>query len=152
VAFHLHRLKLVGRALHQAGYHKTDAADLAAARSGLSEARVTALATRLGVGTAELARELSPDEQRQWAFYRACAADPQHVWAAARTAWAERGLQDKDAAALLGFSPKRLSKALAIGRPLQFEAAARLTTALNVPGGPEALLPSPKSNDQQPSR
>jgi hypothetical protein len=92
VAFHLHRLKLIGRALHQVGYHKTDAADLAAARSGLSEARVTALATRLGVESVELTRELSPDEQRQWAFYRACAADPQHVWNAARTAWTANGL------------------------------------------------------------
>lgn len=100
----------------------------------------------------KLFRGLSDEENRGWSFYRAASANPRAVWGKARDAWTERGLQDKDAAALLGYSPKRLSKALAVGRPLQFEAAARLTTALNVPGGPEALLPSPKSNDQQPSR
>lgn len=47
MAFHLHHLELVGRVLHNTGYHKTDAADLAAARSALSEAHVTAPASRL---------------------------------------------------------------------------------------------------------
>jgi len=47
------------------------------------------------------------DKQRAWAFYRACAADPQHVWAAACTAWTSKGISDKEAAAImrLGWVP-----------------------------------------------
>ena len=149
MAFHLHRLKLVGRALHRAGYHKTDAADLAAARSGLSDIRVTALATRLGVDIAELTRDLSPDEQRQWAFYRACAADPQHVWDAARTAWTAKGLTDKDAAAIMGLKATTVINTKFRLFALSFTAATRLTTALNILAGPEEVLPLPSHDGDQ---
>src|SRR5262245_15739979 len=69
VAFHLHRLKLVGRPMHRCGFHTVDAADLAAGRTPLSEDRVDALAQRLGVVTIDLIRRLTECETREWAFY-----------------------------------------------------------------------------------
>lgn len=152
MAFHLHRLKLVGRALLEAGFHKTDASDLAAARVTLNPMRIQELAAALDVPEPELTRPLMPDEEREWHFYRIAAQHPDTVWRNARGAWTAHGLDQKRAAALMGYSAKRLSKALALNRPLHFHAAARLTTALKTPGGPEALLPSPKCDDQQPSR
>lgn len=152
MAFHLHRLKLVGRALQEAGYHKTDAADLAAARSNLSDVRVTALAMRLGVETTELARELSLDERRQWAFYRACAANPQHVWAAARAAWTSKGLTDREAATIMGLKATTVVNTKFRLFALSFTAATRLTTALDISAGPEALLPLPARDNPEQTR
>jgi hypothetical protein len=95
---------------------------------------------------------LTHDERREWAFYRASATDPDYVWKAARTAWITHGLSDREAAKLIGYTPKALSIAMHTHRPLQFSTAARLTTALKIPEGPEAFLPLPTHNDQQPSR
>ncbi len=152
VAFHLHRLKLVGRALHRVGYHSADAADLAAARTILAPSDIAKLASHLRIPPLDFTRQLSSDEHREWAFYRVSAANPDAVWRAARTAWVARNLTDKQAATLLGYTPKSLSKAIRTHRPLQFPTAARLSTALNIPGGPEALLPLPTHNNQEPSR
>jgi hypothetical protein len=152
VAFHLHRLKLVGRALLRAGYHAADAADLAAARAKLSANEIQLIANRLGTQPLDLIRDLTPHETRQWEFYRVSASKPDTVWCAARTTWMARGLTDKQAAALMGYTPKGLSKAINTRRPLQFLQAARLSTALNIPEGPEVFLPSPIHNDHQPSR
>jgi hypothetical protein len=108
--------------------------------------RVSALATALGVDTTELTRGLTRDEQRVWTFYRACAANPRRVWEAARTAWTAGGLDDKQAAAVMGVSSKVVASAARRPFALSFAAALRLTTALNIPGGPEALLPSPEGD------
>ena len=128
VAFHLHRLKLVGRALHRAGYQFRDAADLAAGRQLLSPHAVIQLANALAVSPLELTRPLSAEESREWAFYRAAATDPTHVWQAARRAWTSHGLTDKAAAELMGFKPKTLSKAKDRRFGINFAAAFSLTT------------------------
>jgi hypothetical protein len=143
VAFHLHRLKLFGRALHQAGYDRNAAADLAAARMPVAAQLVAELALRLGITHKELTRPLSGEEARQWAFYRASAANPQHVWDAARAAWRTAGLTDREAATVMGYGPSVPSRARALPTKiaLSFVAAARLTTALRIPEGPEAFLP-----------
>ena len=107
------------------------------------------MATRLGVETAGLTRELTRDEQREWAFYRACAADPQHVWDAARTAWTANGLTDKEAAAIMGLKATTVVNTKFRLFALSFTAATRLTTALNIPAGPEALLPLPSRDSDE---
>jgi hypothetical protein len=152
VAFHLHRLKLVGRTLHAAGYHNADAADIAAARNLLTQRDIDALAERLGVTRPDLTRQLTPDEQRQWAFYRASAANPREVWSAARAAWTSRGLSERDAAKVMGLKPTTIINTKYRVFALSFAAALRLTTALNVPGGPEALLPLPKRDTNEQTR
>jgi hypothetical protein len=152
VAFHLHRMKLVGRALHQAGYHNADAADLAAARTLISQSFLEELARRLGVSAAELSRPLTPDEQREWAFYRASAADPSYVWNAARSAWTAKGLSETAAAAIMGLNRTTVAHAVVRSHVLTFKSALRLSTALSLPGGPEAFLPLPTRDDPQQSR
>jgi hypothetical protein len=152
VAFHLHRLKLVGAALHRAGYHKTDAADLAAGRVPLGFPEITALAAALGIPLAEISRPLTSAEKREWAFYRAAASDPRHVWDAARAAWTDKGLTDKDAAAIMGFQKSTLADAKRNPFALTFTAALQLTTALQTPGGPEALLPLPSRDKAEQTR
>jgi hypothetical protein len=144
VAFHLHRLKLVGRPLHATGYHKTDAADLAAGRVPLTAVAVAELAEALDIEPTELHRALTPSENRAWAFYRVSAADPSRVWKAARDAWIGRGLTDKDAAKVMGFTPKAIAETKLRPFALSFTAALALTTALKIPAGPEAFLPLPK--------
>lgn len=149
MAFHLHRLKLVGRALHAAGYHKTDAADLAAARLRLSQNDVTTLAGRLGIAASELLRNLSAQDQREWAFYRVSAANPRGVWVAARAAWSAKGMTDGEAAAVMGFSANVTASAHRRPFALSFVAARRLSTALSLPGGPEALLPPQRDTTER---
>ena len=102
VAFHLHRLKLVGAALRRAGYDRNTAADIAAARTALSAPSLSTLAVRLGSELHELTRTLTADELRQWSYYRRAASDPQYVWATACSAWRAAGLSDKEAAAVTG--------------------------------------------------
>jgi hypothetical protein len=84
---------------------------------------------------------LTPHEKREWAYYRTSATDPHHVWNAARALWRQHGLEDKDAAALMGLKPSTVADSRTKRFVLRFNAAQRLTTALNHPGGPEALLP-----------
>jgi hypothetical protein len=154
VAFHLHRLKLVGQPLVRAGYNPNLAADIAQARFPWRLISPTALAAQFGINPNELTRELTDDERRQWAFYRASARNPDHVWNAARSAWSAAGLTDKQAASIMRYKQSNVSRATT--RPhshvLNFDAAMRLTSALRVPGGPEALLPSPPRDTQESSR
>jgi hypothetical protein len=148
-------LKLVGRPLHHAGYHPADSADLAAARTILAPKHITLLANRLGIPPLELTRFLSPDEQRQWAFYRSSAHNPREVWRNAQTAWRAADWTDKQAAAIIGVNVALIRRGASGPRrlvTLTFERAARLTTALNIVEGPETFLPSPKRSDQQKSR
>jgi hypothetical protein len=153
VAFHLHRLKLVRQALLDAGYDKTDAADIAAAKTPLSPSKVDRLARSLSVDISELARPLTPDELRAWHFYRASASNPEHVWSSARRAWRAAGYSDARAARVMGFATPIISRALSVPtrHTLSFERAARLTTALNISEGPEALLPLHPRDDHQQS-
>lgn len=154
MAFHLHRLGLVGRALRDAGYNVHDAADLAAGRTALNSMSATGLAERLGIAVQQLSRELSDDETRAWSFYRRAAADPQHVWRNAQQAWRTAGVNDQQAADIMGVNPSvlRLSRIAATRYTLSFERASKLTTALNIVEGPELFLPSPKRPSSQPSR
>jgi hypothetical protein len=154
VAFHLHQLKLVGRALLDAGYDKTDAADLAAAKTPLSVPTVHRLARSLNIDLSELARPLTPDELRAWAFYRASASNPDYVWSSARQAWRTAGFSDARAARVMGCDPSVVWRATSTPDRtiLSFDRAARLTTALNIPQGPEIFLPLPASDDPQRSR
>lgn len=152
VAFHLHRLKLIGHRLRALGYDPNDAADLAAARMPLRLSAISALAARLELDRAELTRPLTHDEQRVWAFYRASAADPSTVWRNARAIWRAH-YSDQQAADIMGLNVSLVWRATARGRVvLSFERAARLTTALNIADGPEAFLPRPARNDAQRSR
>jgi hypothetical protein len=150
VAFHLHRLKLVGQPLHRAGFHKTDAADLSAARVPLSQGDIARLARAMGVETKDLRRALTTHEKREWAFYRSSAADAPEVWRKAREAWIQKQLTDRQAANIMRMSPSAVSPLRAA--VLAFPAALRLTTALKLPGGPEALLPWPVRDNAQRSR
>ena len=154
MAFHLHRLGLVGRALRNAGYNVHDAADLTAGRTVLSSVGATGLAERLGIAVQQLSRELSEDERRAWSFYRRAAAAPQHVWSSARRTWHLANLSDQEAATIMGIDKTSIAQALSkpSRRVLSFEHAARLTTALNILEGPEVFLPTPKNNDPQQSR
>lgn len=152
MAFHLHRLKLVGRPLHAAGYHNADAADIAAARSLLSRTDIDTLAQRVGIPARELTRPLTHNEQREWSFYRGSASNPKHVWNAARDAWKTGGLSEKDAAKIMGVTMNAISAASRRPFALTFPAALKLSTALTLPGGPEALLPPPKRNTDEPNR
>jgi hypothetical protein len=155
VAFHLHRLKLVGRALRQVGFHPGDAADLAAARLPMSPGYLAYIAGALEVAPAELQRRLTSSEQRQWDFYRASAANPRQVWRKARDAWRAASLTDHEAAHILQIQPALIRRATSVaGRPvtLSFERAVRLSTALNIFPGPEAFLPSPPRDDEPKTR
>ena len=152
MAFHLHRRKLVGRPLIAAGYHKDDAADLAAARTRLTAVRLARLAEALCVEFQDLSRDLSEHEARAWSFYRAAARDPKFVWTAARQAWSNAGLTDKEAAAIIGVKPSTLAHYPARSVALTFNAAQRLTSALNIPRGPEIFLPLQKRDDGGRSR
>ena len=87
MAFHLHRLGLVGRALREVGYNMHDVADLAAGRTSLKSTDTTEMAKRLGIAEQQLTRDLTEQENRIWAFYRRSAADPKYVWNSARVAW-----------------------------------------------------------------
>lgn len=148
MAFHLHRLKLFGAALYRAGFHRTDAADLSAGRFVARHKALVALADRLGVTLHDLTRPLTAEESRAWAFYRSAAANPDHVWRSARIAWTDRSVTDKEAAHILGYKPKTVSDAQLQPFTMSFAAAMRLTTALNIPGGPEALLPPEPAHTQ----
>jgi hypothetical protein len=155
VAFHLHRLKLVGRALRQVGFHPADAADLAAARLPMSRAYINYIARVLEVAPAELQRDLTSSEQREWDFYRASAANPRQVWRNARDAWRAASFTDLQAADILKVQPALIRRAASgTGRPvtLSFERAVRLSTALNIFPGPEAFLPSPPRDNEPKSR
>jgi hypothetical protein len=154
VAFHLHRLKLAGRRLREVGINPNSAADLAAARTPLTTIAAYALARILDVSTTELTRALEPDEVRVWAFYRAAAANPRHVWDSARRAWRAACCSDVQAAQIMGVDPSVIWRAATAPNRhiLSFERAKRLTTALSIAQGPEVFLPLPKDEDQQPSR
>jgi plasmid maintenance system antidote protein VapI len=147
VAFHLHRLKLVGRPLWQAGYDRNTAADIAAARTALSDPSLSKLAACLGTQVHELTRPLTVGELREWSFYRRAVSNPQHVWAAACAAWRAAGLSDKQAAMVMGYAAPTVTRALAHPSRsiLSFDRALRLTTALSITEGPEALLPLQQS-------
>jgi hypothetical protein len=147
VAFHLHRLKLVGAALRRAGYDRNTAADIAAARTALSAPSLSTLAVRLGSELHELTRTLTADELRQWSYYRQAASDPQYVWVAACSAWRAAGLSDKEAAAVMRYAAPTVTRALAdpTRTILSFERATRLASALNIARGPEAFLPLQQS-------
>lgn len=149
MAFHLHRLGLVGISLIRAGYDANSAADLAAARRPLKPDTLTKLAEQLGIAEAQLTRALYSDETRQWAFYRASARNARVVWEAARAAWKQAGLSDSEASTILGYSRSVLTRAKkAPGmQALSFAAALRLTTALNITQGPETFLPLRKCDD-----
>ena len=152
VAFHLHRLRLLDRTLHAARYSKIDAADLAAARLALSHTDVATLARRLRIPAMHLVRSLTLEEQREWAFYRASAANPRHVWAAARAAWSANGITDRDAAHIMHLTPSAVCHALRQSTALTYPPARRLASALKLKGGPEAFLPLPASDDRDAKR
>lgn len=154
VAFHLHRLELVGRSLLMAGYDRNRAADVAAARGALAQEEVVKLAEGLGIAVQQLTRKLSLEEQRAWSFYRLAAFEAEYVWTAARRLWQSNGLSDVEAARVMGYSKSAIAKAKTQPHrfTLTFEQAARLTTALNTMEGPEALLPLPNRDTARPSR
>lgn len=155
MAFHLHRLGLVGRALREVGYNMHDAADLAAGRMSLKSADTTELAERLGIAEQQLTRSPTNEEGRAWAFYRRAAANPSYVWNSARTAWRAANCSDRQAAGIMGLKKSNVSTAVsstATRRVLTFHQAARLTTALNIIDGPESFLPLSNNSDPQHSR
>lgn len=146
MAFHLHRLGLVGRALREAGYNVHDAADLAAGRTKLTTAACTQSAERLGIAVQQLTRDLTEEEVRSWSFYRRAAADPNYVWASARAAWQAASCTAQQAADIMGLDASVVWRSVAAPtrRVLDFNRAVRLTTALNITEGPERFLPSQK--------
>jgi hypothetical protein len=148
-------MKLVGRALRKAGFHSADAADLAAARLPMSRGYIHFIAAVLEIAPAELQRDLTSSEQREWDFYRASAANPHQVWRKARDAWRAASFTDQQAANILRVQPALIRRAASgTGRPvtLTFERAVRLSTALNMLAGPEAFLPSPPRDNEHKSR
>lgn len=153
VAFHLHRLNLTGKSLinAKAGISRDIAADLAAARRSLTQHAVVELAGSLGIDHAELSRDLTIDEQREWFFYRVSARHSRKVWNNAHAAWNSAGWSCRHAAEVMGLDEsylRRQTHSLTTDpATLTFPPAARLTTALALPLGPAQLLPDVHRKD-----
>jgi len=144
VAYHLHRLRLTGRALAPVRYlSRPGLQDLTQARRPLSDHKAALLAQALNVPPEELTRPLTSDEATAWAFYRASARAPRYVWRQAQSLWRSAGPSNRQAANVMGLPQHAPANALNLRRrpiTLTFPPALRLTTALNIAEGPNMLL------------
>lgn len=92
VAYHLHRLKLTGRRLRDCRYCPPyQVAEITQGRVFLQDKDVASLARCLVVDVSELSRPLTAQEDVEWAFYRASAAQGGKVWQKAHRAWEAAG-------------------------------------------------------------
>jgi hypothetical protein len=111
VAYHLHRLKLIGDPLRDTAFVPDRyVSEISLGRAPLTEKDVAELALRLSVRPSELTRELTQDETNEWRFYRISARYPHEVWSRARESWRTANLTNTQAAQILGMDPGLLSK------------------------------------------
>jgi hypothetical protein len=144
VAFHLHRTGFVGARLAASSFlSRPDLQSLAQGRLAISADDVIALARSLGLPPRQLLRSLDADEAACWRFYRTSARHRVHVWRRARACWETAGVSARLAASIMRIRNQSLTQALedrARGRVLACEPASKLTSALEMPAGPEAFL------------
>jgi hypothetical protein len=156
VAYHLHRLKLAGAPLRKSGFlPQSHLAYISQGRMRLSRNDVLRLAEALAIDVDAITRALTTNESAEWEFYRTSARHPRQVWQRARALWQSVDISDAEACRILKISRPTLAQSL-VDPPLKprttlsFAAAARLSTALKLPGGPATFLQNLQSND--PSR
>jgi hypothetical protein len=112
-------------------------------RLTVTAADVMELAKHLGLLPRQLLRPLHADEAECRAFYRRSARHRVHVWRRARACWQTAGISARLAATIMQVRYGNLSQALddrPRGRVLAHAPARKLTSALNMPAGPKALL------------
>lgn len=142
VAFHLHRLDLVGEPLRRCAFVPIrHVGDVTSARSPLTSRDVLELAKRLGIDDGELSRPLTEAENEEWAFYRASMRNVLGVWHRAEKLWRHAGMSSADAADILGIDRRTLYRCLSNkdAFALSFEGAQRLCIAINL-GSPADLI------------
>lgn len=144
VAFHLHRTGFVGKRLEASSFlSRPHLQALSQGRLTIGVSEVAELAKRLAMSPRELLRPLDMNEAERWAFYRTSARHRLHVWRRARACWEVAGISGRLAASLMQLRYQNLTQALEDrprGRVLAHEHALRLSSALNIRGGPAALL------------
>jgi len=108
VAFHLHRLNLVGEPLRNTAIlPDRHIALLSTARATLADRDIDELARRLCIHSTDLRRPLTDQETLEWRFYRVSARYPHEVWSRAKAAW-EPHMTHSHAARLLGLPRQTL--------------------------------------------
>lgn len=142
LAFHLHRLRASATALTCSGLvaNRNDATLLLQARITLSNTELAALALALDTSPHQLTRALTPDEDREWLFYRVSAQNRALLWQRAQTLWHNHGLSQRAAARIMGYSPSHVSRALKDDptqkqKVLSLPPAERLTRTIGLPEG-----------------
>lgn len=151
VAFHLHRLKLVGEPLRNTGFVPSRYLGLLTkARVPLTSPDVEELARRLHTAAEDISRPLTKAESDEWAFYRYSAANLAQVWEHAQALWKAAGLTNADAARILDINYRTLSRCLAHEDPfaLSFDGAQKLCGAIGLPG-PTAFIDGPLDRDDE---
>ena len=150
MAYHLHRLHLIGEPLRKALNGKADISTaLTHARMNMSRSAIIELATCLGIAADDLTRSLTDDEARQWSFFRSSAKHHAHVWSKALEHWKAAGLTQRDVANITGIPQPNISNALRMKShdTLDWKQANALLDAAGAKTAPESLLPLPDSPD-----
>lgn len=142
-AFHLHRLNLTGKPLLKAlnGKARTSTA-LSQARMTISVAAIAELAAILNTAAEELLRDLTEDEQREWAFYRTSARHHATVWSAIGHLLRDNEMSPTTAARLIRMKRTNLIATLANQRSdvLGRRAVQSILTEIGSGISPEAWL------------
>lgn len=144
MAFHLHRLNLIGEPLRKAlGEKSYLATALSQARIDISPDFITELAVNLGLRSDDLLRDLLENEAREWSFFRESARRPKEVWAEAQARWEAAGLSQQDVAALTGIRQSHISETISGKRnlALDWHQARSILLAAGADNTPETLLP-----------
>ena len=157
MAFHLHRLNLIGDRLLPTGFlPKSHLRHLTAARLPLAERDVTDLAARLHINVEELRRPLTQPESEEWAFYRSSTVNPRKIWARAHSLWRAAGLSNAEAARILDINKGTLLHCL-VGEDderlvaLSHPAASRLASAIGLSNA-AAIIAEPDPERASPDR
>lgn len=144
VAFHLRRHGCFTTALSETGVvaDRNHGADLINARAAVNPADAARLEVALDLAQGELTRALTDVEIEEWAFHRISARHRAEVWKRAKRLWNSHGVTMRTAAAVMGYSPSFVSRALGEKKKpvLTHPRAALLTAWLEVPEGPAILI------------
>ena len=150
MAYHLHRLNLTGEPLREALKGKAYLATaLSQGRATIDHEFIDELSTAFNIAADELSRSPTPEEDREWSFYRSSAANRDVVWENALEFARSNNLSLRATAQRMGIDYADFRKATTGSRPrvLEFEHAKRLTESTSPPADPNSLLPFPPAEE-----
>lgn len=156
VAYHLHRLKLVGKPLRDSGFCQGKLLPLLLqAGLELSAADTHRLAKGLRADVSELTRPLTDGEAAEWRYYRYVAAHPDKVWRAIQCLITRHGLTLTEVSNIMQVERGRVARNLRQAprrghHVLGFAPANRLCIALRLPGRTDALIAASTGAQQRP--